>query len=263
MRIAYADTEISEGPRHPRDTRRREPSQSADVARALLASGIFSKTDPRAVSGWAKQLAAVRFPAGYAMVQDGNFGNRLHVIIAGRVKVCHRRARGCEFVLNILGPSDILGAITFFSAGAEYLTATTLTEVVTVPIERDQFCGWMTEHPEVACQMLRLLARWTKTTTDCLVDFVSEDVQVRLASRLLFLRKRFGLQEGDAVRVVHNLTPEDFSLLVGIPRETVGQTLHEFEERGWIRLEDNSLVIVDAQALMSVRPWSESEVCGA
>ncbi|MCA2264600.1 Crp/Fnr family transcriptional regulator [Mycobacterium marseillense] len=262
MQTAYADMKIFGRPGRSHEAGRHEGLQSADVTRALLASGIFSKTDPRAVSVWANQMAPVHLPPGHVMVEDGNFGGCLHVIICGKVKVCHRRTRGCEIVLNILGPSDMLGVITLFSAGSEYVTATTLTEVTAVPIERDQFCGWMAEHPEVACQMLRLMARWTKTMTDCLVDFVSEDAQVRLASRLLALRKRFGLQDGDAVRVVHNLTPGDLSLLVGIAPETIGETLHDFEERGWIRLEDDSVVIVDAQALMSVRPLGVSEVCG-
>jgi CRP/FNR family transcriptional regulator len=205
----------------------------------------------------------MHLPAGQAMVEDGNFGGCLYVIVAGKVKVCHRRPYGCEIVLNILGPSDMLGAITLFSAGSEHLTVTTLTDVVTAPIERDRFFMWMSEHPEIACQMLRLMARWTKSITNCLVDFVSEDAHVRLASRLLDLRKRFGLREADAVRVVHDLTPEDFSLLVGIAPQTIGETLRDFEERGWIRLEDNSLMIVDAQALMSVRQLSEPGVCCA
>lgn len=193
------------------------------------------------------------------MVEDGDFGGCLHVIVAGKVKVCHRRPHGCEIVLNILGPSDMLGVVTLFSTGSEHLTVTALTDVVTVPIERDRFFMWMADHPEIACQMLRLMARWTKSMTSCLVDFVSEDAHVRLASRLLDLRKRFGLREGEAVRIVHDLTPEDFSLLVGIAPETIDEALRDFEERGWIRLEGNSLMIVDAQALMSVRLLSESE----
>jgi CRP/FNR family cyclic AMP-dependent transcriptional regulator len=67
----------------------------------------------------------------------------------------------------------------------------------------------------------------------------------------LLLSKRFGWQEGDVMRVVHDLTLDDFSLLVGVAPETTDAKLREFEDRGWIRLEDNSVVIVDGQALAS------------
>jgi CRP/FNR family transcriptional regulator, cyclic AMP receptor protein len=54
------------------------------------------------------------------------------------------------------------------------------------------------------------------------------------------------------VRVVHDLTLEDFSLLVSVAPKAVCGVLREFENRGWIRLEYNSVVIVDAHALSSV-----------
>jgi CRP/FNR family transcriptional regulator, cyclic AMP receptor protein len=238
-------------------------SKSNDVYQALIASGIFSRTDPAVVAAWSKQLEPVRFSPGHAIVEDGDIAGRLYVVVWGKVKVSRRRSHNCELVLNILGRSDIFGAVALFGSNSPELCATALTDGLAVPIRRDQLRAWMAEHPEIGSQMLRLMARWTKTMTDCLVDFTSADAQVRLANRLLFLRKRFGRREGEAVRVVHDLTLEDFSLLVGAASETVGATLRDFEDRGWIRFEDNSLVILDAQALMSVRPMSESEVCCA
>jgi hypothetical protein len=46
---------------------------------------------------------------------------------------------------------------------------------------------------------------------------------------------------------------EDFSRLVGLSPESIGNTLREFEARGWIHLDDKSVVVVDSQALASVR----------
>jgi CRP-like cAMP-binding protein len=69
----------------------------------------------------------------------------------------------------------------------------------------------------------------------------------------LWLRKRFGRREGEVVRIVHDLTLEDFSRLVGLSPESIGNTLREFEARGWIHLDDKSVVVVDSQALASVR----------
>jgi CRP/FNR family transcriptional regulator len=119
----------------------------------------------------------------------------------------------------------------------------------------------MAEHPEVSEQVLRLFARWTKATTDAFVDFARGDAASRIASRLLSLRKRFGWQEGDVVRIVHDMTLADFSLLVGVAPATIVETLRDFQDRDWIRLEDDSVVILDAHALASLRPIGASEVC--
>jgi CRP/FNR family cyclic AMP-dependent transcriptional regulator len=238
----------------------RTARESSDVRHALIASGIFRKTDPVVVSALAGQLQPAQFPPGHVVGARSDFGGRLWVIVSGKVKVTHRHADGREIVLTILGPAEIFGATTLFDPGSCETSATTLTEVVAVPIERRRLLLWMAERPEVGDQVLRLFARWTKATTDTLVDFALGDARSRVASGLLSLRKRFGRQDGDVVRVVHDMTLTDFSRLVGVAPRTIDELLCEFEDRNWIRLEDNSVVILDAHALASMRPLGASEV---
>jgi CRP/FNR family cyclic AMP-dependent transcriptional regulator len=92
--------------------------------------------------------------------------------------------------------------------------------------------------------------------TDTLTDFAFADVHSRVASRLLLLRRRFGHREGEVVRIVHDLTLEDLSRLVGVSPKLIGHTLRDFEDRGWIRLDGTSVVVVDSHALASVRSKS-------
>ena len=92
--------------------------------------------------------------------------------------------------------------------------------------------------------------------TDALTDFVSADIRGRVASRLSLLKRRFGRREGEVVRIEHEMTMEDFSRLVGVSPEVVRNTLGDLENQGWIRLDDDSVVVVDSQALASVRSKS-------
>jgi CRP/FNR family transcriptional regulator, cyclic AMP receptor protein len=245
---------------HPHRVGRGTCPDSWDVYQALIASGVFSKIDPVRVFAASERLEPLRFSPGAVMDAQSDYGGRIYVIISGRVKVVHRRLDGNEMVLTILGPSEIYGAIALFDPGACEIAGTALTEVVAVPIECDRFLSWVAESPEFSEQLLRLFARWVKASTNSLVDFAFADAESRVANQVLCLRKRFGQREGEAVRVTHELTLEDFSNLVGVPPETVDDTLRRFELRGWIRLEDKSLVVVDAHALASVPHSSTSEV---
>ena len=89
--------------------------------------------------------------------------------------------------------------------------------------------------------------------TDALTDFASADIRGRVASRLSLLKRRFGRREGEVVRIVHEMTMEDFSRLVGVSPEVVRNALGDLENQGWIRLDDDSVVVVDSQALASYR----------
>lgn len=88
-----AQTGTSDDGRHER---------SDDVCHALLASGLFSRTDPAAVSRWCECLKPVRFLPGQ-VVGARHFGGCLYVVISGRVKVSYRRPGGCENMLTIVG----------------------------------------------------------------------------------------------------------------------------------------------------------------
>jgi DNA-binding GntR family transcriptional regulator len=49
------------------------------------------------------------------------------------------------------------------------------------------------------------------------------------------------------------MTMEDFSRLVGVSPEVVRNALGDLENQGWIRLEDDSVVVVDSRALSTCR----------
>src|SRR6201999_1982648 len=123
------------------------------------------------------------------------------------------------------------------------------TEVLALQIDRAQLLSWMAECPELSARTLRLFARRAKEMTDALTDFASADIRGRVASRLSLLKRRFGQQEGEVVRIGHEMTMEDFARLVGVSPELVRNTLGNLENQGWIRLDDDSVVVIDSQAL--------------
>jgi CRP/FNR family cyclic AMP-dependent transcriptional regulator len=81
---------------------------------------------------------------------------------------------------------------------------------------------------------VRVLARRLRRTDNNLADMIFTDVPGRVAKQLLLLAQRFGTQEGDAMRVTHDLTQEEIAQLVGASRETVDKALADFAHRGWI-----------------------------
>ena len=52
-----------------------------------------------------------------------------------------------------------------------------------------------------------------------------------------------------ALRVTHDLTQEEIAQLVGASRETVNKALADFTQRGWIRVEGKSVLILDSERL--------------
>jgi CRP-like cAMP-binding protein len=197
-------------------------------------------------------MRPLRFATGHVVFAQGDPGGALFMIASGKVKVVYRHTDGREALLNVLGPSEVFGEVTPFDCGPREVTVTAMTELCVVAIERRQLLAWMAEFPEVIHQIMRLLARRADVMAETLTDLACDDPTYRVARRLLMLGKRFGRREGEVTRVVHDLTVDEFSLFAGEPRKIVIATLHDFEERGWIRFSEGSLLIVNCQGLASV-----------
>lgn len=215
----------------------------------LARAGIFQGVEPSAIAALTKQLQPADFPRGHMVFSEGEPGDRLYIIIVGKVKIGRRSPDGRENLLTVMGPSDMFGELSIFDPGPRTSSATTITEVRAVSMDRDALRAWIADRPEIAEQLLRVLARRLRRTNNNLADLIFTDVPGRVAKQLLQLAQRFGTQEGDAMRVTHDLTQEEIAQLVGASRETVNKALADFAHRGWIRLEGKSVLISDSERL--------------
>ena len=215
----------------------------------LSRAGIFQGVDPVAVQHLIEQMETVRYPRGTTIFDEGEPGDRLYIITSGKIKLARHAPDGRENLLTVMGPSDMFGELSIFDPGPRTSSAVCVTEVTAATMNSDMLKQWVADHPAIAQQLLRVLARRLRRTNANLADLIFTDVPGRVAKTLLQLANRFGVQEGGALRVNHDLTQEEIAQLVGASRETVNKALATFAHRGWIRLEGKSVLIVDTEHL--------------
>jgi CRP/FNR family transcriptional regulator, cyclic AMP receptor protein len=216
----------------------------------LARAGIFQGVDPSAAQALRAALEPVNFPRAHVIFAEGEPGDRLYIVLSGKVKVGRKSPDGRENLLAVFGPSDMFGELSIFDPGPRTSTATTVTEVSAVTMDRAALREWITKRPEIAEQLLRVIARRLRRTNNMLADLIFTDVPGRVAKALLQLAHDFGTQEGGMLRVTHDLTQEEIAQLVGASRETVNKALADFAHRGWLRLEGKSVLILEPQRLV-------------
>lgn len=212
-------------------------------------AAIFYGVDPDAVFALSEQLLPIEFPSGHTIFAEGDPGDRLYIIASGKVKIGRQLAGGRENLLTIMGPSDMFGELAIFDPGPRTSSATTITHVQAVSMDRAALRAWIADRPQIAEQLLRVLARRLRRTNNTVTDMIFTDVPGRVAKQLLRLAQQFGTQEGDHVRVHHALTQDEIAQLVGASRETVNKALADFVHRGWIQLDVKCALIIDSSKL--------------
>jgi CRP/FNR family transcriptional regulator, cyclic AMP receptor protein len=148
-----------------------------------------------------------------------------------------------------MGPSDMFGELSVFDPGPRTSSAVTITKVRAVTVDRAALRSWIVDRPQIREQLLAVLANRLRRTDDDLLDLVFTDVPGRVARQLLALAQRFGTSNREGLRATHDLTQEELAALVGSTRASVNRALTHFSNRGWIRVEDKSVTILDAERL--------------
>jgi CRP-like cAMP-binding protein len=191
----------------------------------------------------------VKVTKGHTLFKEGDAGDRLFVVVEGKLKLGTSSGDGRDNLLSILGPGDMFGELSLFDPGPRTATATAVTDSRVLALANDQVIGWVTAHPEVSLQLLKRLARRLRRTNEVLADLVFADVPGRVAKAIMDLGERFGTKKDDGLHVNHELTQEELAQLVGASRETVNKALADFAGRGWVRLEPRAVVVLDYERL--------------
>jgi CRP/FNR family transcriptional regulator len=219
------------------------------VESVLARAPLFAALDAESSAALEAMLTSRTLERGHVVFREGDTGDRLFLVIEGKVKISRAAADGRENLLAVLGSSEMFGELSLFDPGPRTATVTTVTEATLASLDHDDLRPLLTERPGVAVQLLQALAQRLRRTNEAMADLVFTDVPGRVAKALLDLADKFGVAEADGTRVRHDLTQEELAQLVGASRETVNKALSEFAHRGWLRIEGRSVLLLDPERL--------------
>ncbi len=215
----------------------------------LRSAPLFATLDDEAAAALRRSMSEVAYDKGDIVFSEGDQGERLYVVLDGKVKLGHASPDGRENLLGVLGPGEMFGELSLFDPVPRTATATALTECRLMGLGHADLDAWLTGRPALAKALLTALAQRLRRTNEALGDLVFADVPGRVAKALMDLSEKFGTPSDDGIHVTHDLTQEELAQLVGASRETVNKALADFAARGWLTLEPRGVTILDADRL--------------
>ena len=165
--------------------------------------------DAAAAEKFASELVPVHLPRRSQIYTQDDPSDRLYLIITGKVKASTGLSTDEELILTVFGHAEFFGLIAAFDFERRESSATALTDVCVLPIERELITSWIAKDPQVGLQLLRILARRTRKLTTLRYEARAGDASPLVAKRLIELAQNFGVREGEVVRVPHGMTLHD------------------------------------------------------
>ena len=104
---------------------------------------LFEGMSPEEQDELRAMMTQTTLRRGETLFNEGDAGDRLYILLAGKVKLGHASADGRENLLAVLGPGEVVGELTLFDPGPRSTTATAVAPPELLALEHVQLMGFI------------------------------------------------------------------------------------------------------------------------
>jgi CRP/FNR family transcriptional regulator, cyclic AMP receptor protein len=203
-----------------------------------------------------QDLESMEFPTlyqpGVLLFSEKSVPAGVFIVVSGEVKLSINSSDGKRLILSIAKAGEILGLSSVLSGMSSEMTAEVLYPARIAIIERDQFIGFMSRHPEVYQVVTQELSLQYKIACEQLRTVALSGSAPEKLARLLLDWSEAGQKTEAGMRFRFSLTHEEIGEFIGASRETVTRTLSTFKSRRLVAFHGSILEIPNRIALETI-----------
>ncbi|PID30712.1 hypothetical protein CSA80_04370 [Candidatus Saccharibacteria bacterium] len=193
--------------------------------------------------------AKQEYAKGEFLVRPGGTPAGVFYIENGLVKAYDITKYGEENLLIIRKTGDLLGLTWAVANREREIIYTALAPTTVWLITRETFLEHLHSHPAAAVPVVGILAEMFRLHGDRIMTLEYRTVRERLASFLLNMADRFGVEVSNGVKIDVPLRHQDIASSISATRETTSRTLSELERKGFLSNEQSRITLCDRSAL--------------
>jgi CRP/FNR family cyclic AMP-dependent transcriptional regulator len=193
-----------------------------DTVRAIAASGVVRQ-----------------FPKNAIIINEGEHGDSLFIVLSGKVKVYASNEAGKEVVIDFHGPGEYVGEMSL-DGSPRSASVMTVEPTTCAVVSRAHLREFVLAHPEFALHLIEVLIRRVRAATENVKSLALTDVYGRLVRLLLSLAVD---RDGQLV-VPERLTQQDIAERVGASRDMISRLMKDLVGGGYLRIEERVITIL-------------------
>lgn len=166
------------------------------------------------------------------IINEGEIGDSLFVLLEGRVKVYSTDTDGREITYNIVQAGDYFAEM-WLDGGPRSASVMTLEPSVCSVVSRNALRDHLAEEPEFALELVAQVIRRARAATETARNMALLDVYGRVIATL---ENQQGPASPDNPITLTQITHQQLASRVGASREMVSRLLKDLEKGGYIEL---------------------------
>lgn len=200
---------------------------SLSVAHERLLSALAPSLRALALRG------AIRsYKKNSVIINEGDVGESLYVLLQGSVKVFATDEDGREITYGMIETGDYFGEMSL-DGGPRSASVMTVEPCICAVVSRNAVRDHLAEEPEFALDLVAQVIRRARSATETARNMALLDVYGRVVATLESYQ---GPGSADAPVELRQLTHQAIASRVGASREMVSRLLKDLEKGGYIAL---------------------------
>jgi CRP/FNR family transcriptional regulator/CRP/FNR family cyclic AMP-dependent transcriptional regulator len=200
---------------------------------------LFSELDAEELESVHKLITFHDVAKKSVVLQEGEDGSSLFIIIEGSVKISYYAPDGREIVLSVLNEGAYFGEMSLLDKQPRSATVSTLTDAKLAQIRRVDFERLLLKQPKVSLKLLAETVNRLRRTSQLLERVSTLDVPHRLYYYLKDFGDRFGKADADGTVIVKLPTHQMIADQLSTSRETISRAASALKKEGIIVKTDN------------------------
>ncbi|HKJ82448.1 MAG TPA: Crp/Fnr family transcriptional regulator [Mariprofundaceae bacterium] len=211
---------------------------------------LFAELNEEEIDAIASLSTVRTFPKKKIVVQEGETGDAMFIILKGSVKISYYTIEGREVVLSLLEPGTFFGEMALLDEEPRSATAMTMEASELAQIRRADFHRLMQQYPKLMQKVLSEIVARLRRTSSVLERISTMDVPHRLYDYVRDYCHRFGTANPDGSYDVKLPTHQLLADQLSTSRETISRAISTLKKEKIIApLQGRGRVRVDMQAL--------------
>ena len=209
-----------------------------------FAASISPSQEPsQHVASLARRGVQRRYRRGALLIQEGETGDTLYIVLEGRLRAFLSDENGKELTLGVYGPQEYVGEMSL-DGGPRSAHVEAMAPTVCSVVSRDQLLAYISEQPEFAFELMGRLIRRARLATESARSVALIDVYGRLV-RLLNQNLAAAPDTASLERPLRErMTHQQMAQHLACSREMVSRLLKDLETGGYISVRDRWIWIL-------------------
>ena len=179
-----------------------------------------------------------QFPRNTILINEGDLGDSLYIVLTGKVKVFASNESGKEVVIDFHGPGEYVGEMSLDGAPRS-ASVMTIEPTSCAVVSRANFREFVLAHPDFALNLVERLIHRVRRATQNVKSLALSDVYGRLVRLLTELAR-----DVDGQQVVpERLTQQDIAERVGASRDMISRLMKDLVGGGYLSVDERTITI--------------------